>query len=62
MRLPRLWFLLAICAANARFAQQLGAPPPPAPVPDPFRFQMMGAAAVGRVASITGVPGDPRVW
>src|SRR3954469_3748692 len=45
-------------------AQQRGAAPnaPRAPQPDPFRFQMMGPAEGGRFASITGVPGDNRVW
>jgi photosystem II stability/assembly factor-like uncharacterized protein len=34
----------------------------PPPIPDPFRFQSMGPAEGGRIAAITGVPGDPRVW
>ena len=44
-------------------AQQRGATPPAAPPPvDPIRFQMMGPAEGGRFASITGVPGDLRIW
>ena len=59
--------LLGLCltvAAVPLAAQQRGAAPTPprTPLPDPFRFQMMGPAEGGRVASITGVPGDPRVW
>src|SRR4051812_2587833 len=49
-------FLVAVIAASTvtpLAAQQRGAP-----VPDPFRFQMMGPAEGGRIASITGVPGD----
>jgi photosystem II stability/assembly factor-like uncharacterized protein len=30
--------------------------------PPPFQFQMMGPSFGGRVASITGVPGDVRIW
>src|SRR5205085_11375057 len=67
MRLSRILCILAIGVANAPAnpvaAQQRGAVPPRAAPPlDPFRFQMMGPAEGGRIASITGVPGDPRVW
>ena len=48
-------------AAPPAIAQQRGGAPPQPPQ-DPMRFQMMGPANGGRVASITGVPGDPRVW
>ena len=52
-----------LAAANILPAQQRGAQTsPPAPQPDPFRFQMMGPAEGGRVAAISGVPGNPRVW
>src|SRR5436305_2111970 len=55
--------LTLIVAATVGHAQQRGAPAPVAPTPpDPFRFQMMGPAEGGRVASISGVPGNPRVW
>src|SRR5437870_3727476 len=53
---------VAAVVANTLMAQQRGAPPPAPPQPDPFRFQMMGPAEGGRIASITGVPGDLRVW
>ena len=33
-----------------------------APAQDPFRFEMMGPAAGGRIAAIVGVPGDERTW
>ncbi len=33
-----------------------------APRVDPFRFTMMGPAAGGRISSIVGVPGNPRIW
>src|SRR5215213_3260673 len=53
-----------ILFASSLAAQQRGATPttPRPPLPDPFRFQMMGPAEGGRVASITGVPGNSRVW
>src|SRR5215831_14181669 len=51
-----------LAAANALPAQQRGAPTPPPPQQNPFRFQMMGPAEGGRVAAISGVPGNPRVW
>ncbi len=57
--------LLAVSLA----AQQRPAAAPPAPAqrpapppPDPFRFQLLGPAEGGRISSITGVPGDNRVW
>src|SRR5919197_4447867 len=43
-------------------AQPRSQQPPRAPAQDPVRFQLMGPAAGGRVASIVGVPGNPRVW
>jgi photosystem II stability/assembly factor-like uncharacterized protein len=68
MRLRSCLSLLALCVTSALPAQQHGATPPnqnPArrpPQPDPFRFQMLGPAEGGRIAAITGVPGDLRVW
>src|SRR5215212_7348679 len=64
-RRTAVFFGLALAlTAGVLTAQQrgAGAAPPRAPVPDPFRFQMMGPAEGGRFASITGVPGDSRVW
>jgi len=49
--------LLAPAAAAQRDTM-----PQPAPAHDPFRFEMMGPAAGGRVAAIAGVPGDARTW
>src|SRR5438552_17629382 len=54
-------FALWTSSAAAVFAQQRGAAPP-RPPQDPLRFQMMGPATGGRVASIAGVPGDLRTW
>src|SRR5262249_42591334 len=44
--------------ASPQASAQRPAPPPP----DPFRFQLLGPAEGGRIASISGVPGDPKVW
>src|SRR5438046_1306222 len=57
-------FVTVVSLAAPLHAQQRGATPTAArpPQPDPFRFQMMGPAEGGRVASIAGVPGDARVW
>ncbi|HXT16449.1 MAG TPA: hypothetical protein VN706_12505 [Gemmatimonadaceae bacterium] len=54
--------LAALLVPCAIFAQRGNTPLPRAPIPDPFRFQMMGPAEGGRIASISGVPGDARVW
>src|SRR5213593_2804397 len=54
--------VLVSAASGIATAQPRGAQPPRRPVVDPFRFQMMGPAGGGRFASITGVPGDARVW
>lgn len=69
MHLFRFSCVPAICLATTLAAQQRGAtaapptaPPAQAPAPDPFRFQMMGPAEGGRIASISGVPGDPKIW
>lgn len=45
----------------APLSAQRGGGPAPAAVTD-FRFQFMGPASGGRVASIAGVPGDTNVW
>lgn len=63
MRLLRYTFLPALCAATTLVAQQRGAAPARSgPLPDPFHFEMMGPAEGGRIAAITGVPGDLRTW
>jgi photosystem II stability/assembly factor-like uncharacterized protein len=56
--LPLIAFALAAPPALA----QRDTMPQPAPAHDPFRFEMMGPAAGGRVAAIAGVPGDARTW
>jgi photosystem II stability/assembly factor-like uncharacterized protein len=64
MRLSLRLCLLAMHVPVVLAAQQRGVSPntPRVPPPDPFRFQMLGPAEGGRIASITGVPGDLRVW
>ena len=63
---PLLTLAVLYQAPVAAVAQQRGAAAPNQvprpPQPDPFRFQMLGPAEGGRIASITGVPGDLRVW
>src|SRR5438045_164736 len=66
-RAPALFAVSLLAVASVLSAQQRGAGsasqrPTPPPQPDPFRFPMMGPAEGGRIAAITGVPGDARVW
>jgi photosystem II stability/assembly factor-like uncharacterized protein len=60
--LPALLLALAFAGAGATAHAQQGPRSPRAPAVDPFRFQMMGPAAGGRIAAVTGVPGEPRTW
>ena len=68
MRRSFAFIALALSAAHVVAAQQRGAGAPNgangprAPMPDPFRFQLLGPAEGGRVASISGVPGDLKTW
>jgi photosystem II stability/assembly factor-like uncharacterized protein len=58
-------FTLLVLFSAPLAAQQRGAgrgAAPSAPMPDPFRFQLLGPAEGGRIASVAGVPGDARVW
>ena len=53
---------LALIAASPAQAQRGGAQRPrPKPI-DPFRFELMGPATGGRIASVVGVPGDSKTW
>ncbi|HTM27481.1 MAG TPA: hypothetical protein VL225_19925 [Vicinamibacterales bacterium] len=60
--------LLALLAAVAlpavASAQRGGAPvgPQAAATPEPARFRYMGPAPAGRIASVSGVPGDPDTY
>ncbi|HKO14957.1 MAG TPA: glycosyl hydrolase, partial [Gemmatimonadaceae bacterium] len=59
--------LAALCAALAALAPsafaQPGVPDPARPVTArPLEFEFLGPAGGGRIASITGVPGDTAVW
>ncbi len=54
--------LLALpLAAAPSLAQRRGRGGPP-PAPQPLHFQFVGPASGGRIASISGVPGDTAVW
>ncbi len=54
--------LLAVSlAATPSLAQRRGRGGPP-PAPQPLHFQFVGPASGGRIASISGVPGDTAVW
>ncbi len=57
-----LLVLLAIPAVS--FAQRGGGPqgPQQATTPEPLKFRYMGPAPAGRIASVSGVPGDPKTW
>ena len=60
--LPALFVALALFGVAGPASAQQGPRPPRAPAQDPFRFQMMGPATGGRIAAVTGVPGEPRTW
>ena len=53
--------LLVPLAASPSLAQRRGRGGPP-PAPQPLHFQLVGPAAGGRIASISGVPGDTAIW
>ncbi len=52
--------VLPLIAAPA-LAQRRGRGGPP-PAPQPLHFQFVGPSSGGRIASISGVPGDTAVW
>ena len=56
------FFAVGLIIAGAAIAAAQRGAPPRAPLTDPFRFQLLGPAEGGRIASISGVPGDERVW
>jgi photosystem II stability/assembly factor-like uncharacterized protein len=56
-----------VCAAAfsiAGSAQRGGGPagPQQSSTPEPLKFRYMGPAAAGRIATVSGVPGDPNVY
>ena len=53
--------LIVPVAAAPSLAQRRGRGGPP-PAPQPLHFQFVGPASGGRIASISGVPGDTAVW
>ena len=66
MTRPCLRHLIAIgavasLAASPALAQRRGRGGPP-PVPQPPHFQFVGPSSGGRIASISGVPGDTAIW
>jgi hypothetical protein len=58
-----LAFVLAAVVQVALSAQRGGGPPGPqqTSTPEPPRFRYMGPAPAGRIASVSGVPGDPNI-
>jgi photosystem II stability/assembly factor-like uncharacterized protein len=57
-----LFIFLAVPAIS--FAQRGGGAqgPQQATTPEPLKFRYMGPAPAGRIASVSGVPGDPKTW
>jgi photosystem II stability/assembly factor-like uncharacterized protein len=57
-----LFILLAIPGVS--YAQRGGGQqgPQQATTPEPPKFRYMGPAPAGRIASVAGVPGDPKTW
>ncbi|HET7694194.1 MAG TPA: hypothetical protein VFK57_00655 [Vicinamibacterales bacterium] len=63
----RTFSLAVVCAAAfslAGSAQRGGGPagPQQSSTPEPLKFRYMGPAAAGRIATVSGVPGDPNVY
>jgi photosystem II stability/assembly factor-like uncharacterized protein len=56
--------LLVFLALPAVSFAQRGGPqgPQQATTPEPLKFRYMGPAPAGRIASVSGVPGDPKTW
>ena len=59
-----LVLLFAALLPTTAVAQRGGAPagPPQTSTPEPLKFRYMGPAAAGRIASVSGVPGDPNTY
>src|SRR5881628_130643 len=59
-----LAFVLAAVVQVALSAQRGGGASGPQQTitPDPARFRYMGPAPAGRIASVSGVPGDPNIY
>jgi photosystem II stability/assembly factor-like uncharacterized protein len=57
--------LLTVALIPASAAAQRGAGPAgpqPTSTPEPLKFRYMGPAPAGRIASVSGVPGDPSTY
>src|SRR6478752_3483433 len=57
--------LISIVALSSVVSAQRGggpAGPQQATTPEPLRFRYMGPAPAGRIASVSGVPGDPNTY
>ena len=59
-----LALLSAAVLTGAVAAQRGGGPqgPQQTTTPEPLKFRYMGPAAAGRIATVAGVPGDPRTY
>ena len=57
-------FLLAALVPVSVAAQRGGGPtgPQQASTPEPTKFRYLGPAPAGRIASVSGVPGDPNTY
>jgi photosystem II stability/assembly factor-like uncharacterized protein len=61
IRLLAAGLLVVPMLASTASAQRRGRGGPP-PAPQPLHFQFTGPSSGGRIASISGVPGDTAVW
>src|SRR5437867_10248496 len=62
---PYTLALVVVAAlSTGLFAQRGGGPqgPQQATTPEPLKFRYMGPAAAGRIATVAGVPGDPKTY
>src|SRR5258708_13605941 len=62
---PFILALLSVVALSVAVSAQRGGGqqgPQPASTPEALKFRYMGPAPAGRIASVSGVPGDPNIY
>ena len=57
-----LWIAALVPATAAAQRGAVPTGPQPTTTPEPLKFRYMGPAPAGRIASASGVPGDPSLY